>query len=91
MHNTRSDLAAIISVALGRIPHKDLAALTDRSYDRRKELQLELAEYIEESLLPHFEVRRRPMMHGGPPMSGQAKAVPDELKDFRPKGWRGRL
>lgn len=91
MHNTRSDIAAIISVALGRIPHRDLAALTDKSYDRRNELQHELAEYIEEILQPHFEIKRRPMNIGGGPLSGRAAELPDDLKSFKPKGWRGRI
>ncbi|BCG96887.1 hypothetical protein [Mesorhizobium sp. 131-2-1] len=90
MHNTRSDLVAIVSVALGKIPFKDLAPLIDPSYDRRTELQHELAGYLEEALLTHFEIKRRPMPISVAPMSGQRAEVPADLVNFEPKGWRGR-
>lgn len=91
MHNTNSDLFAVIAVALGRIPYKDLAPLIDRSYAKREELREELARYLEESLLPHFEVKRRPANYGGPPFSGLVAPKPSDLAGFKPKGWRGKF
>ena len=79
MHNTRSDLVAILSVALGRIPHKDFAPLTDRNYDTREKLRIELAEYLEAELLAHFTFERRGMVFNG--RSDPARP--------QPKGWRG--
>ncbi len=81
MHHTRTDLVAILSVALGKIPYKDLGPLADRSYQIRNELHLELAEYLEAELLLHFEVKRRPIKGNG---------LPPEPGDPRPKPWRGR-
>jgi len=91
MHNTNSDLFAVIAVALGRIPYKDLAPMTDRSHTKREELRHELARYLEESLLPHFEIKRRPANYGGPPFSGHVAAKPADMVSFKPKGWRGKL
>jgi hypothetical protein len=65
MHHTNSDLVAILSVALGKIPPVELADLTDHSYDRRKTCQRALAARLEAELLKHFDIARR----GMPPLS----------------------
>lgn len=58
---TRSDLVAILSSAIGRIPPAELGDLAHRHHDNRKACQRALAERLEVDLLRHFEIRRRGM------------------------------
>lgn len=83
-------LRVILSVALGQIPFKDLAPLADRSYDQRKALQGELADYLTKSVVGHFRIEQRPANYGGPPMSGMPAKTPDDLVNVDFRGWRGR-
>lgn len=69
---------------------KDLAPLADRSYDSRKALQGELADYLTKSVIGHFRIEQRPVNYGGPPMSGMPIKTPDDLVGVDFRGWRGR-
>lgn len=80
-------LRVILSVALGQIPFKDLAPLSDRPYDSRKALQSELADYLTKSVIGHFRIEQRPPNYGGSPMSGMTTKAPDDLVGIDFQGW----
>lgn len=64
MHNTRSDLVAILSTAMEDAPAAERPDLASRHYDTRKQAQRALAAHLEAALLTHFEISRRGMPSG---------------------------